>query len=101
MDQEENHCVGCSKPKSFFQSFSKCALCSNYYIDHRFCNKCYIHLNYKLSDKLLRRKYCYSCYSVIEFSKQQEGDCQANASEDSIEELKQTKIPSDKEVSST
>ena len=52
-----------------------------------------------LLNKLLRSKYCYGCYSIVEFSKVQ-GTPEFQASTPIKEECSLTQIPTESEVSS-
>ena len=69
MESKQINCNGCSKKLSIFKFSRRCYLCSNYYIDYKFCSSCCIRANYKFSDRLLMRKFCFPCYSLIEFSR--------------------------------
>ena len=39
------------------------------YTDHKFCKNCSKGIYGKISDRILRRRICFGCYSIIEFSK--------------------------------
>lgn len=89
---QDNKCRGCPKIIKFFTGSSRCNICSNSHKDYKFCKHCCLQVNYKLLDVLLRTKYCYSCYAIIEISRQ---ELNPNPTE---EEDKQIPIPSEKEV---
>ena len=69
MELESNNCRSCNEPLNSLFKAKKCHLCSNTYLDYKFCNQCCQRGSFNLLDKILRRKYCYPCNVMIEISK--------------------------------
>lgn len=69
MNLNKTKCYSCSKVFKNFFDYSRCALCSKAYLDYKFCNLCCMRVNYKFSDRIFMRKYCFPCYLVMELSK--------------------------------
>ncbi|OMJ70843.1 hypothetical protein SteCoe_31086 [Stentor coeruleus] len=61
---DQKICKSCPKRLKNLFSYSRCAVCN-----YKFCKNCCLRVNYKFSDRLLMRKYCFPCYLLIELSK--------------------------------
>ena len=70
MASEKNLCMNCSKKFTLFTKSSTCIICSKIYSDCNFCKECFIQVEETILAKILRQKYCYSCYLIIESSKE-------------------------------
>ena len=70
MEEQNNNCYICSKAFTWKLRKIRCKICSNSQTDHHFCTKCTINdVKYNIRDIFLSKKYCLSCYYILEVSK--------------------------------